>query len=347
MGRARLSRSAAEVATTVEAEDVVVDELTIEYSSGGYAIRPIDQLSLTIKSGSLVLLLGASGCGKSSLLSALAAILTPKSGSIRVGETQVVGLRGGELMRYRRHRVGVIFQSFNLVPSLTALENVMLPLRSAGVPHRHARPRAVHLLEQVGLEDRQRHKPADMSGGQQQRVAIARALAHDPPLILADEPTAHLDYIQVDGLLRLLRSLASPGRIVIVATHDERIIPLADHVVELTPRAVSDTGAPEEVTLRAGEVLFEQGDTGNRIYVVESGEIELVRTLIDGREEVLAIARAGDYFGELAPLFALQRAATARASTNSVLTSYSVRDFRTLKQPGSITDVLNRGVDNV
>ena len=160
------------LATTVDAGDVVVDELTIEYSSGSYAIRPIDRLSLTIKSGSLVLLLGASGCGKSSLLSALAAILTPTSGSIRVGDTQVVGLRGGELMRYRRHRVGVVFQSFNLVPSLTALENVMLPLRSAGVPHRHARPRAVQLLEQVGLEDRQRHKPADMSGGQQQRVAI-------------------------------------------------------------------------------------------------------------------------------------------------------------------------------
>ena len=184
-----------------------------------------------------------------------------------------------------------------------------------------------------------------MSGGQQQRVAIARALAHNPPLILADEPTAHLDYIQVDGLLRLLRSLASPGRVVVVATHDERMIPLADDVVELTPHAVSDAGPPEQVTLGAGEVLFVQGHPGDRVYVVENGEIELVRTLIDGTSETLAVARPGDYFGELAPLFGLQRAATARASTDSVLTSYSVRDFRTLKQPGAIAELLNHGAD--
>jgi putative ABC transport system ATP-binding protein len=332
-------------ASTRHAGDVVIDDLTIEYSSGGYAIRPIDGFNLTIESGKLVLLLGASGCGKSSLLSALAAILTPKSGSIHVGDTNVVGLRGGALMRYRRNTVGVIFQSFNLVPSLTALENVMLPLRSAGVPHGKARAHASHLLEQVGLGDRLRHRPAGMSGGQQQRVAIARALAHDPPLILADEPTAHLDYIQVDGLLRLLRSLASPGRIVVVATHDERMIPLADEVVELTPHAVSDAGPPERVTLRATEVLFAQGDPGDRVYVVETGEIELVRTLIEGARERLAVARSGDYFGELAPLFGLQRAATARAMTDSVLTSYSVRDFRALKQTGGVAELLNHDAD--
>jgi putative ABC transport system ATP-binding protein len=339
----------ADVVTAVESQrqagDVVITDLTIEYSSGGYAVRPIDGLDLTMKSGNLTILLGASGCGKSSLLAALAAILTPKSGSIRVGATEVVGLRAGELMRYRRHMVGIIFQSFNLIPSMTALENVMLPLRSAGVPHRQARPRAMRLLEQVRLGDRLRHKPGDLSGGQQQRVAIARALAHSPPLILADEPTAHLDYIQVEGVLRLLRSLASPGRVVVVATHDERIIPLADQVIELTPHAVSDAGAPDRVTLQTNEVLFRQGDRGDRIYVVEEGEIELVRTLIDGQEERLAIASAGGYFGELAPLFGLQRAATARAVTDSTLTSYSVRDFRSLKEPGSIAELLDHGVD--
>jgi putative ABC transport system ATP-binding protein len=336
---------ATDTAPRQQSGDVVINDLTIEYSSGGYAIRPIDGFSLTIESGKLVLLLGASGCGKSSLLSALAAILTPKSGSIHVGDTEVVGLRGGELMRYRRNTVGVVFQSFNLVPSLTALENVMLPLRSAGVPHGRARPHALHLLQQVGLGDRFRHRPGDMSGGQQQRVAIARALAHDPPLILADEPTAHLDYIQVDGLLRLLRSLASPGRIVVVATHDERMIPLADDVVELTPHAVSDAGTPAKVTLDAGGILFAQGDPGDRVYVLEDGEMELARTLLDGEREILAVARPGDYFGELAPLFGLQRAATARALTDSVLTSYSVRDFRTLKQPGGVAELLNHGVD--
>jgi putative ABC transport system ATP-binding protein len=146
-------------------------------------------------------------------------------------------------------------------------------------------------------------------------------------------------------LLRLLRSLASPGRIVVVATHDERMLPLADAVVELTPHAATDTRPPEQLTLDTREVLFAQGEPGDRVYVVESGEIELVRTLIAGAEETLAVARTGDYFGELAPLFGLQRAATARAVIDSVLTSYSVRDFRTLKQPGGVAALLNHGAD--
>ncbi len=335
----------ATVETPRRACDVVIEHLTIEYSSGGYALRPIDDFSLSVNAGELVIVLGASGCGKSSLLSALAAILTPKSGSIRVGDTEVVGLRGADLMRYRRNTVGVIFQAFNLVPSLTALENVMLPLRSAAISHRQARPRALQLLEEVGLADRIRHKPATMSGGQQQRVAIARALAHDPPLVLADEPTAHLDYIQVEGVLRLLRSLASPGRIVVVATHDERMLPLADRVVQLTPDAATDAGPAERVPLSAGQVLFDQGDAGDRIYIVEDGEVELTRALIDGGEERIAVVRAGDYFGELAPLFGLRRAATARAVNDSVLTSYSPREFRTLVQPGSLSELLERGAD--
>ena len=133
-----------------------------------------------------------------------------------------------------------MFQAFNLIPSLTALENVQVAAagrrRCRG---RQAKERAAELLDRVGLSsDRVHHRPGDLSGGQQQRVAIARALAHDPPLVLADEPTAHLDYIQVDGVLRLLRELAAPGRVVVVATHDERLLPLADRVVELTPRAV-------------------------------------------------------------------------------------------------------------
>ncbi len=136
-----------------------------------------------------------------------------------------------------------MFQAFNLIPSLTARENVQIALQSAKVPRRDARARAEAVLGEVGLEDRMHHRPGDLSGGQQQRVAIARALALDPPLLLADEPTAHLDYIQVDGVLRLLRDLASPGRIVIVATHDDRLLPLADRVVELTPRGVG-RGAP-------------------------------------------------------------------------------------------------------
>jgi|tagenome__1003787_1003787.scaffolds.fasta_scaffold20982125_4 putative ABC transport system ATP-binding protein len=331
--------------TTTPPDDLFIEDLVVEYSSGGYAVRPIDNLSLTMKSGHLVILLGASGCGKSTLLSALASILTPTSGRIRLGDRTITGLRGSELTAYRRHTAGVIFQAFNLMPSLNARENVMLPMRAAGVSRGEARDRADKLLEEVGLEHRVQHKPGGMSGGQQQRVAIARALANDPPIILADEPTAHLDYIQVDGVLRLLRGLARPGRIVIVATHDERMVPLADQIVELTPRAAGDALPPETVTLKAGEVLFEQGDTGNRIYVVEDGEVELVRKRDDGTEECLAITRNGDYFGELAALFGLRRAATARALTDSTLTGLSVRDFRDHMHFGSVTEILDRAAD--
>jgi len=308
---------------------VEIRDLTIEYSSGGYAVRPIDHLDLTFDDGQLVLLLGASGSGKTTLLSALASILRPTSGSIRIGTTEVTELRGQELAEYRRHTVGIVFQAFNLIPSLTARDNVVASLRSAGVKTRAARARAEELLEQVDLGDRMRHRPGDLSGGQQQRVAIARALALDPPLVVADEPTAHLDYIQVDGVLRLLRDLAQPGRVVVVSTHDERLLPLADQVVELTPRAVAGSRPPEQRTLAAGEVLFHQGDHGDLVYVVDEGCIDIVRECTDGREELLARIDQPGYFGELAPMFGLRRSATARAgATSATVTGYTLRDFR-------------------
>ncbi len=133
------------------------------------------------------------------------------------------------------------------------------------------RTRAIELLEEVGLGERLHHHPGDMSGGQQQRVAIARALGLNPPLILADEPTAHLDYIQVETVLRIVRSLACPGRVVVVATHDDRMIPLADQVVELVPKFVSEGLGPQQVKLAKGDVLFEQGDRGDRIYIIDQG----------------------------------------------------------------------------
>ncbi|TML92917.1 MAG: ATP-binding cassette domain-containing protein [Actinobacteria bacterium] len=307
-----------------------IRDLRIEYSSGGYVVRPIDALDLDVESGQLVLLLGASGCGKTTLLSALAAILKPAGGSIRFDDVEVSQLSGDALTQYRRHRVGIVFQAFNLVPSLTALENVAAPMWAGGTSGREARRRSAELLERVGLSDRVKHRPGDLSGGQQQRVAIARALAYEPPLLLADEPTAHLDYVQVDGVLRLLREVASPGRVVVVATHDERMIPLADRVVELSPRVDRESRPPERRELDPGDVLFAQGEPGDLVYTVDDGEIELVRQLSDGGEEFVAGVKAGGYFGELAPLFGLRRSATARARVHTVVTGYTPHDFRQL-----------------
>ncbi len=303
-------------------------DLTIEYSSGGYLVRPIDHLDLDIDDGEVVLLLGASGCGKTTLLSALAGILTPTSGSIEVDGVDVTGLTGKALVDYRRHTVGVVFQAFNLVPSCTAVENVAAPLMSAGVKRRAAIRRAMDLLEQVDLLDRSSHRPGDLSGGQQQRVAIARALAADPPMVLADEPTAHLDYVQVEGVLRLLQELRGPQRDIVIATHDDRLLPLADRVVHLSPVREAQSAAAVERSLDAGDQLFAQGDAGDLVYVVESGSIEVTRERADGGTEVLASYGPGSYFGELAPMFGLRRSAGARATEPTVVVGYPAAEFR-------------------
>ena len=308
--------------------DLTIRDLTIEYSSSGYAVRPIDGLDLEAKAGSLVLLLGPSGCGKTSLLSCLGGILRPKSGEIRFGDTDITSLKGDALTEYRRHTVGIVFQAFNLIPSLTALDNVIVPLRAAGRGRQESRARAVALLEQVGLGERLHHRPGDLSGGQQQRVAVARALALDPPLLIADEPTAHLDYVQVEEVLRVLRTLASGDRVVVVATHDNRLLPLADQTVELVPSVAMATREPERVELAAGETLFRQGSWGELIYVVERGEIEIVAERIDGTEELRTVLAAGDYFGEIGPLFGMPRSATARARTDAAVVGFTTRDVR-------------------
>jgi putative ABC transport system ATP-binding protein len=320
---------------------LLVDDLTVTYRSGDYAVSPLESFAMRAGDGELVLLLGPSGCGKTTLLSCLAGILRPTDGSVRVAGTEVTALEGESLTAYRQSTVGVVFQAFNLVPSLTALENVAAPLWGAGYKHGPAKERAAALLERVDMGHRAGHKPGSLSGGQQQRVAIARALAHDPPLLLADEPTAHLDYLQVEGVLSLLRSLAAPGRVVRVATHDDRMLPLADRVIDLTAR--SDAGLRDPlVELKTGQVLFRQGDRGDRVYVVEAGELELLRERADGEDELLHVATRGEYFGELAPLLGFPRAATARARKSSRVRGYDVAEFRGVVGSDGVAKVLGR-----
>jgi len=308
--------------------DLSIQQLVVEYPNGDNTVRPLNGLNLELNAGSLSILLGPSGCGKTTLLSCLGGLLTPTAGSIRVGDVEVTRLGRRAMTEYRRHNVGIVFQAFNLVPSLTALENVLVPLRAAGESRRAARERAEELLTRVGLQDRMTHRPGDLSGGQQQRVAVARAIALDPPLILADEPTAHLDYLQVEEMLGLIRGLASGERVVVVATHDARLLPLADRVIEMAPTAVLVNRAHEAIRLGAGNVLFSQGAVADLIYVVSEGEVEVIRQRVGGGQEVLRVAKAGDYFGEIGPVFGLQRSATVRARTDAAVVGYSVPEFR-------------------
>ena len=320
--------------------DLRIRDLVVEYASGQESVRPINQLSLDVPAGSLAILLGPSGCGKTTLLSCLGGILKPTAGKIEFGNIDVTDLDSRELSEYRRNTVGIVFQAFNLVPSLTAMENVLVPLRAARMPKRQAHQRAEELLDRVGLAHRMSYRPGDLSGGQQQRVAVARAIALDPPLLIADEPTAHLDYIQVEEVLTLIRELASGERVVVVATHDTRMLPLAERVVELVPHLSATNHEPLNIDLAAGEVLFEQGTMGDSIYIVSHGEIELVRELETGEEELLKTALPGDYFGEMGPLFALPRSATARAGTDATVVSYTVQAFRELLGAGGSRDII-------
>jgi putative ABC transport system ATP-binding protein len=322
--------------------DLSIRDLVVEYSSGGYAVRPINGLNLDVAAGSLLILLGPSGCGKTTLLSCLGGILRPKSGVITFDGADVTTLEGQALAKYRREKVGIVFQAFNLVPSLTALENVMVPLRAAGMSRAWSRRRAEELLTRVNLADRIKHRPGDLSGGQQQRVAVARAIALEPPLILADEPTAHLDFIQVEEVLRLVRSLAQGERVVVVATHDSRILPLADHVVEMAPALASTNRPPETVHLKAGELVFEQCTMGDLIYVVSEGEFEVVRELADGGEELVKVAGPGDYFGEIGVLFHMPRSATVRARTAGTAVGYTAQAFRERLGATGIGELIGR-----
>lgn len=314
---------------------VIVDDLVVEYVTDGYAVRALDGLSFEAEPGELVVLLGPSGCGKTTLLSCLGGILTPTSGRIVVGDLEVTALSGGRLDEYRRERIGFVFQAFNLIPSLTARENIAVPLALTGWSRHAATERADELLAVVGLAERAEHKPAKLSGGQQQRVAVARGLGHDPKLLLADEPTANLDQVQAESVIRLLRNVCDDGRTVVVSTHDARLVPIADRIVRLVAEPEEPHEIAGPVLLDPGQVLFEQGDPSDYVYVVDEGEIEIVRVLADGDEELMARVGAGQYFGELGPLLGFQRSGTARAATAASLTKYSTTAFRELALDGA------------
>jgi putative ABC transport system ATP-binding protein len=213
---------------------IEVRDLTKTFGEGELAYQALRGVSLDVRPGELVMLVGPSGSGKTTLLSVIGAVLSPTGGSVEILGQRIDGLDRRGLARLRRDQIGFVFQEHNLLRALTALENVMMPLRMQGWRAADAQARARAVLGRVGLGDRLERRPAELSGGQRARVAIARAVAGAPPVILADEPTAALDAETGLAVTSLLRELSrEQGATVLVVTHDQRIFHLADRIVRI------------------------------------------------------------------------------------------------------------------
>jgi len=211
------------------------------YQMGGTLVRALDGVDLQIASHTFTVVMGPSGSGKSTLLYLLGGLDRPTAGQIRVDGQRLDEMDENRLALFRRSKMGFIFQSFNLVQSMSALENVSFPMQFAGVPAARRAGRARELLETVGLGNRTHHKPGELSGGQQQRVAVARALVNDPAVILADEPTGNLDTASGAAIMQLLSDLHREGRTVLVVSHDPRMTRFATHQIFLLDgRVVSE-----------------------------------------------------------------------------------------------------------
>jgi len=204
------------------------------YDTGGDKVVALGGIDLEICMGELMMLVGPSGCGKTTLISVIAGILDQDSGSCEVFGKDLLHMRSREKLKFRAKNIGFVFQAFNLLPSLNAVENVSIPLIINGVKRQTAERQAAKILEQVGLGTRGKSLPSQLSGGQQQRVAIARALVHDPRLIVCDEPTSALDHETGHNVMELLRQVAlHRDRALVIVTHDARIFSFADRIAQM------------------------------------------------------------------------------------------------------------------
>ncbi len=217
------------------------DSLTKTYGDAVHRLYALKNVAFSVEAGEFVAIMGPSGSGKSTLLYLLGGLDHPTDGKVFLGEKDISTLRDKALSEVRRQQIGFVFQFFNLIPVLTAQENVAMPLILDGVPRGEAMRRADQALQKVGLVDRQSHRPSELSGGEQQRVAIARALVTDPAIILADEPTGNLDSKTSDEVIGLLRNIVDEyGRTMVIVTHDPRVAAHADRIVFLRDGEIVD-----------------------------------------------------------------------------------------------------------
>jgi len=211
------------------------------YHLGGEEIRALDDVSLDIEPGEFISIIGPSGSGKSTLMQIVGCLDTPSKGTIMLDGTMIQDASPRELARIRNRKIGFVFQFFNLLPKLTVLQNVELPMVYGGVSGGERRERAAQALQLVDLANRNKHRPSQLSGGQQQRVAIARALVNDPKIIFADEPTGNLDSHTGELILQLFHKLSTEGRTIILVTHDPEIAAITPRRIEIRDGKIADT----------------------------------------------------------------------------------------------------------
>jgi putative ABC transport system ATP-binding protein len=242
-------------------------DLSKVYRRGASEVRAVDGVSLDVEAGEFMAIMGRSGSGKTTLLDLLGCLLRPTDGELSIDGRSVIGASDGQLATIRRQRIGFVFQEFNLIPTLTALENVLLPLRY-GPRRPDGKARATELLELVGLGDRRTHRPTELSGGEQQRVAIARALVNDPAVILADEPTGELDSATSGRLMETLRALnRERGVTIIIVTHDAGVAGATDRVVRLSDgKVIADARSDGRDFRRALAGTPVADDGGGRVW---------------------------------------------------------------------------------
>ncbi len=234
---------------------VRVSNVTKDFTMGKSTIHVLKGIDLEIKTGEYISIMGPSGSGKTTLFNMIGGLDKPSSGSIFIDEIDISQLDAYELAWLRCRKIGYIFQTFNIIQVMTALENVTLPMIFAGIADDEARDKGMELLDIVGLKARFQHKPFELSGGQQQRVAVARALANDPAIILADEPTGNLDLTTGDEIIKLLKLLSrEKGVTIISATHDLKMLNVSDRVIWISDGRVDKIENREELSISLGQI---------------------------------------------------------------------------------------------
>ena len=234
---------------------VRVSDVTKTFKMGKVEVRALQGVSLEVKAGEYLSIMGPSGSGKSTLFNMIGGLDKPSSGKVYIDEVDIAQLDAYELAWLRCRKIGYIFQTFNIIPVMTALENVTLPMVFAGMNNDAAVDKGLELLELVGLGDRFQHKPSELSGGQQQRVAVARALANDPAIILADEPTGNLDLSTGEEIIKLLKTLSRETRVTVIsATHDFKMLNVSDRVVWVRDGLIDKIEARDELSISVGQI---------------------------------------------------------------------------------------------